>query len=245
MNDLRREFLTKMRTRLIRTFSTLVSLLLVVAVPAQASPIKFVDVVNVIGDVSHGGQLQQLRLRAAMQDPTTRPQEPSTTASTTAPAVTTDPLASSAAGTTQVAPNLVAGMEVAGQQPQSNVEVFEQDSVDGTICDCGEIPAVGGGIPWWPFLALIPLVCVTGVCSHNPPPTVSPSQIPQITQFSFPGGSTPSPQITQFSFPPSNVPEPTSLLLLGSGIVAITAGARRRYMKMRANKGNSDATEAL
>src|SRR5436190_1134804 len=136
-----------MRTRLIRTFSTLVSLVLAIAVPAQASPIKFADVVNVIGDASHGGQLQQLRLRAALQDPTTRPQDPSTTAAATTPAVATDPLASSAtAGTAEAASNLVAGMEVAGQQPQTNVEVFEQDSVDGTICDCGEIPAVGGGI---------------------------------------------------------------------------------------------------
>jgi hypothetical protein len=78
---------------------------------------------------------------------------------------------------------------------------------------------VGGGIPWWPFLALIPLICVTGVCSHHhrpPPPTPTPT-------------------------PP--VPEPTSLLLFGSGIVALTAGARRRYAKMRASKNAATVTE--
>ena len=60
-----------MRTRFFRPIATFLSLLLLVAVPAQASPIKFVDVVNVMGDLQKGGQLQRLRLRAAAQDPTT------------------------------------------------------------------------------------------------------------------------------------------------------------------------------
>src|SRR5437016_7940268 len=214
-----------MRTRFFQTFSTMIGLVLLVAVPTQASPIKFVDVINVMGDLQNGGQSQQLRLRASLQDPAVAPASTSQSTSV-APTTAIDPQVSGAtvASTSDaIAPTLTAGTEVATQRPQGDVQVFQQDSVDGTICDCGEIPPVGGGFPKWPFLALIPLICLTGICSHHhkvPPPPVLPTPTPT---------------------PP--IPEPASLFLFGSGIVALSAGARRRYAKMRASKQAAATTE--
>lgn len=206
----------------------MLSLLLLVAVPAQASPIKFAEIMNVMGDLENGGQFQRLTLRAHAQEPGTAG---STSTAVTAPMTSAPPVGSagqspapSVGSTTEAgAPSLISGTEVAPQQPSSDVQVFEQDQVDGTICDCGEIPSVGGGFPKWPFLALIPLICVTGVCHHHhkvPPPPEVPTPTPT---------------------PP--VPEPATLFLFGSGIVALSAGARRRYAKLRASKQAAATTE--
>jgi hypothetical protein len=177
-----------------------------------------------MGDLQNGGQLQRIRLRAVAQDPSVA--GTTATRSTTAaisPATEGDgQLASSSlvSNSEALAPTLVSGIEVAPQRPQGDVQVFEQDNVDGTICDCGEIPPIGGGFPKWPFLALIPLICVTGICTSDHHKTPPPPETPT---------------------PP--VPEPASLLLFGSGIVALSAGARRRYAKKLASKQAAATTE--
>jgi hypothetical protein len=227
-----------MKSRIFRHTSIVTSMLLLVAVPTQASPIRFADVVNVIGDLEKGGQTSQLRLRVS-QDPTAplTGQNKNLESSNASTSPSTDGSVVDASNALAATENshadssLVAGTDLAPQTPQGNVQVFDQDQVNGTICDCGEIPAVGGGFPKWPFLLLIPLVCVTGICTHHhkEPPPECPTCPP------CPNCPTPTPT--------PQVPEPTSLLLLGSGITALAAGARRRYMKMRAAKENEAMLE--
>jgi hypothetical protein len=114
---------------------------------------------------------------------------------------------------------LLSGMS--SQDPQNVVvEIVEEAEVEGSICDCGIIPPYAvGGIPKWPFLflAAVPLVFIHDCqdCDeHISTPTPTPP----------PNNSTPTPTPT---------PEPASLLLFGSGLVAIGAGLRRRYAKAK------------
>lgn len=197
-----------MRNRAFRPIAVTLSLLLLTAVPAQAGPIQYAQVVHILGDMHRGNQIQELRLRSVTQ-------EPSTSTSNTAPAT----LKGSPADETELASvgaplSLIGGTEVAPQQPQGNVEVIEQDNIDGTICDCGEIPVVGGGFPKWPLLALIPLICVTGICTSDDDDTPTPTPTPTDTP----------------------IPEPASLLLFGSGLTALAAGVRRRYARIKADR---------
>jgi hypothetical protein len=210
----------------------MISALLLAAVPVHASPIDFGQVVNIVGGWQNSYQPDQLRLRAFTQEPST----PST-AGTSSPGTTTQSLVAptasvEAASEGPIQPSLVAGSAVAAPQPGTdgevlqNAQVFQQDNIDGTICDCGEIPVAGGGFPKWPllFLAGIPLFFLIHH-HHVPPPTPPP-------------GPTPTPP------PPPSVPEPTTLLLLGSGLAALGAGARRRRARKRMDNELTAVTEA-
>jgi hypothetical protein len=108
-------------------------------------------------------------------------------------------------------------------------DYVEEAEVEGSVCDCGDIPPlIGGGFPKWPllFLAAVPLVFINHDCEdcnnvETPTPTPTPPPPPTPT--------------------PTPVPEPASLLLLGTGLLAVGAGLRRRYGQTKFN-GESATT---
>jgi hypothetical protein len=104
---------------------------------------------------------------------------------------------------------------------QGSVEVIEEGDVTGTVCDCGEIFIPGGGFPKWLALGGIPLICATGICNPDDTPECEGDCGP----------------------PPPPIPEPATLFLLGSGLAAVGARARRRYGKSASGKANRTITE--
>jgi hypothetical protein len=108
---------------------------------------------------------------------------------------------------------------------QGNVEVIEDGDVTGTVCDCGEIFIPGGGFPKWLALGGIPLVCVLVDCNPENPPPICEEGNPDCT--------------------PPQIPEPATLFLLGSGLAALGAKARRRYTQSKADGAVSTDTEKV
>ena len=109
-----------------------------------------------------------------------------------------------------------------------DIDVIEEGEVEGTICDCGEILIVGGGgFPMWPlaFLAAVPVVFIDfdDECVNCEQSTPTPTPTPQNT--------------------PTPTPEPASLLIFGTGLVAVGAGLRRRYNKAKLSKQNQTEEE--
>ncbi|HEX8423253.1 MAG TPA: PEP-CTERM sorting domain-containing protein [Pyrinomonadaceae bacterium] len=204
----------------------MLSVLLISAVPAQAGTIKFGDVIALATINGQSGRPSvDLRLRSVTQQSGAGSQDKQTAANgknQQERKTVQAPTGSSSAGG---ADSSITGTNVPVQQSGSvQVETIELGDIQGTICDCGELPPLpGGGFPKLPLLALagIPLLFLGGD-SDIPPGDVVIIPPPDVT-------------------PPPQVPEPATLLLLGSGLAALGAGARRR----RAARSNAQGDESL
>jgi len=201
-----------MKHQALRPIALMLSVLLIAAVPAQAGTIHFGDVIALATvNGQSGRQTVDLRLRSVTQESggaNSQDRQSSSANSQERKNVQT-PAGENPAGSGDTS---ITGTSVAVQDPGAvQVETIELGDIQGTICDCGEIPGLPGiGFPKLPLLALagIPLLFLGGGDDTT------------TTQI-FPN-PTPTPA------PETPIPEPATLLLLGSGLAALGARARRR-----------------
>ncbi len=215
-----------MKHQAIRPVALMLSVLLIAAVPAQAGTISFGDVIALATvNGQSGRQTIDLRLRSVTQQGggTANSQDrqiSSAGSNSQNPGTAQTPTGAAPTGSTDTS---ITGTTVAVQQPGSvQVETIELGDIQGTICDCGEIPGLPGSFPKLPFLALagIPLLFLGG--DDIPPTEVLPPP--------------PTPV-------PPQVPEPATLLLLGSGLAALGAGARRRRRAARSDDQHDEVLD--
>ena len=202
-----------MTKRAFRPLAIMLSLLLLASVPVQASPVTLADVIQMIsGNPRYGGQAPLMKLRTATQ-------EDKAQKSNSTPSTNSTQTQGGGDVSTQQDPPVTNDATVQAQTEEVGEIVAEN-------CECGDLPdeivEIPGRRNFLPFIPLIGLICVTGICSGDDTPTPTPPSTP-----------TPTP-------PP--IPEPATLLLFGSGLAALGAGARRRHARTKLAK-QADTTE--
>lgn len=177
-----------------------------VAGPAQAGTIEFADALSASGGARATRTALDVRLRVMSQSGQTAGQNP--------PAQSSNTSSEQQSGQEQAPPQQGAATNSTDgtlSQSGGQVQTIDLGDVTGTVCHCGVIdvpPGPGRRIPLWPLFALgaIPLGFIPGGDGDTPITTPTPPRPPE-----------------------TPIPEPTTLLLFGSGLLAIGARARRRY----------------
>ena len=211
-----RSYFHPMRNRAFRPIVAILSVLLLAAVPASAGPVGISEVIQVLGSSKNppvlmlrGTSPESNELAFGTKGPLQAgafSQSPTNNSLTVADTSSTGPRK----GTTD---SLLSGVSVTSDERKVGIEVINLGDVEGTVCDCGEIAVAGGGFPKWPllFLAAIPLIFINDCADCDK--------------------STPNPTPTPTT--PAHTPEPTSLLLLGTGLVTLGGVLRRRQSRAK------------
>ena len=198
-----------MRKRAFRAAAVTISLLLMVAIPAHASPVQIGEVIQVVsGSQRSGGQNASVELRHLSNDDRATAGTSTTATTTTSSGDTVASGDTSSSGITTV---------VQDQGAVVQTEVTEDIGVEE--CECGDFKVPVAGFPKWPFIPLVGLVCLTGICTKDkckpgPNQDANCQDIPVCTNC-------------------NQVPEPASLILFGSGLAAIGARLRRRRTQIK------------
>ena len=198
-----------------RIVALMLSVLLAAAAPARAGTIHFADVMQA-ASAGRRGPWADLHLRALNQQ---GGRTASGVIATTAQKKDAGASNGNAAGTPDGSTAGNSPTSLISQDPapqsQGTVTTIDLGDISGTVCDCGPAPPEdvirkGGGFPWLSLVG-IPLICLTGICTGSEEICVN-CDTPS---------STPTPT-------PPGIPEPATLLLFGSGLLALGARARRR-----------------
>ena len=212
-----------MRHQAVRTLALMLGVLVVAAPAARAGTITFGDLVRTVGASGQLRPASEVRLRFGARGGSPQAQngpEQGGAASSQGQQPNAQQQTTQGGTATQTP----ASADPTLSQSGGRVETVDFGDVTGTVCDCGEIPAPPvrpGGFPWWPLLggAVIPFLFPR---DDDTPPNTPP-------------GPTPT---------PPQIPEPMSLLLFGSGLLAVGAGARRRHGRRRSEEEALSATTA-
>jgi hypothetical protein len=202
-----------MRNRAFRPIAAALSILFLMGVPTKAGPVVISDVVQILSNYQNPPDLR-IRSVSLNSVPVSSEVKGNLVQSdaTADDSQGNDMLPGGAGSSTE---SLLGSVALANAGQDAGLDIIDAGDIEGTVCDCGEIPVKGGGFPLWPllFLAAVPFFFIHGCddCETPPPPP------------------TPTPTPT----PPGQVPEPASLLLFGSGLAAFGAGLRRRYARAK------------
>lgn len=198
-----------MRKRAFRTIALAASLLLMLTVTAQASPVQLGEVIQVVSASQRsGGRSASVELRYVSNDDRATAGTSST--------------GTESGGTSTTGNSSSSSITTAVQDPGAVVQTEVTEDIGVEECECGDFTVPVAGFPKWPFIPLVGLVClVPDLCTNRCEP--KPGQDENCKEI----------VCTDCCVNCNQVPEPASLILFGSGLVAIGARLRRRRTQIK------------